>query len=212
MTPLPPYMWCFIVFTYVQTCPEVSTSALDTVEKWEEVCRQTCIQAAFVRVAALWAEEVTDHANEGAQKNSMCYPLEGDGSNVLRFVLRTTAGNGIIFVARLTTTTRACHTYLLCNLRQRPSRVGCNVQEDEVLLMADARAEETARKAEAMLKKQRQQEIKEAERDAAEMADLMANDPEVRYASITARNVDGPKIDETVWETWTDLCVDDEAH
>ena len=33
-------------------------SALDTAEKWEEVCRQTCIQAAFIRVAALWAEEV----------------------------------------------------------------------------------------------------------------------------------------------------------
>ena len=41
-----------------QTCPEVKTSALDTAEKWEEVCRQTCIQAAFIRVAALWAEEV----------------------------------------------------------------------------------------------------------------------------------------------------------
>jgi len=46
--------------------------------------------------------------------------------------------------------------------------------------MADARAEEAARKAEAKLKKQREQEIKDAERDAEEMAHLMANDPEVR--------------------------------
>lgn len=46
--------------------------------------------------------------------------------------------------------------------------------------MADARAEEAVRKAEAQLKKQREQEIKDAERDADEMAHLMANDPEVR--------------------------------
>ncbi len=37
-------------------------STLDTAEKWEEVCRQTCIQAAFIRVAALWAEEVKGRA------------------------------------------------------------------------------------------------------------------------------------------------------
>lgn len=49
-----------------------------------------------------------------------------------------------------------------------------------MVLLADARAEEARRKAEAKLKKQREQEVKEAERDAAEMADLMANDPEVR--------------------------------
>ncbi len=46
--------------------------------------------------------------------------------------------------------------------------------------MADARAEEAMRKAEAKLKKQREQEIKDAEKDADEMAYLMANDPEVR--------------------------------
>lgn len=45
--------------------------------------------------------------------------------------------------------------------------------------MADARGEEAVRKAEAQLKKQREQEIKDADRDAAEMAHLLANDPEV---------------------------------
>lgn len=60
------------------------------------------------------------------------------------------------------------------------SSVGRLFQEEEVLLMANARAEEVVRKAEAKLKKQREQEIKDAEREAAEMADLMANDPEVR--------------------------------
>lgn len=53
----------FNIFLYaaflLKACPEVKTSALDTAEKWEEVCRQTCIQAAFIRVAALWAEEVS---------------------------------------------------------------------------------------------------------------------------------------------------------
>lgn len=58
-----------------------------------------------------------------------------------------------------------------------------NLQEEEVVLMADARAEEATRKAEAQLKKKREQEVKEAERDAAEMANLMANDPEVRVVS-----------------------------
>lgn len=59
--------------------------------------------------------------------------------------------------------------------------MGCNFQEEEVVLMADARAEEAVRKAEAKLKKKREQEVKDAERDAAEMAHLMANDPEVRH-------------------------------
>eukprot|EP00903_Cladosiphon_okamuranus_P007797 g7546.t1 len=106
-------------FLFIKTCPEVKTSALDTVEKWEEVCRQTCIQAAFIRVAALWAEE-----------------------------------------------------------------------EEEVLLMADARAEEVARKAEEKLKKQRQQEIQEAETDAAEMADLMANDPEAHMRRVVQKRAE----------------------
>lgn len=61
--------------------------------------------------------------------------------------------------------------------------VNCNFQEEEVLLMADARAEAAARKAEAKLKKQREQEVKDADRDAAEMADLMLNNPEVRYVA-----------------------------
>lgn len=45
--------------------------------------------------------------------------------------------------------------------------------------MARARTEEAARKAEAQLKRQRKQEVKDADRDAVEMADLLANDPEV---------------------------------
>lgn len=53
-----PVLFASVVLMCTQTCPEVKTSALDTAEKWEEVCRQTCIQAAFIRVAALWAEEV----------------------------------------------------------------------------------------------------------------------------------------------------------
>lgn len=40
------------------------------------------------------------------------------------------------------------------------------------------------RKAEAKLKRQREREVKEAEKDAAEMADLMANDPEVSSVEI----------------------------
>lgn len=56
-----------------------------------------------------------------------------------------------------------------------------NLQEEEVVLMADARAEERVRKAEAKLRKQREQEVKDAEKDAAEMAHLMANDPEVGF-------------------------------
>lgn len=45
--------------------------------------------------------------------------------------------------------------------------------------MADARAEEAVRKEEAQFKRQREKEVKDADRDAAEMADLLANDPEV---------------------------------
>lgn len=55
------------------------------------------------------------------------------------------------------------------------------MQEEEVVLTAAARAEETARKAEAKQKRQQELEVKEAERDAAEMADLMVSDPEVQY-------------------------------
>lgn len=83
-----------------------------------------------------------------------------------------------IFVPRLTTTIRATFRQPIFHI----ASVRCDLQEEDVVLMADARAEEAARKAEANLKKQREQEIKDAERDAAEMADLMANDPEVRYA------------------------------
>lgn len=50
----------------------MTTSALDTAEKWEEVCRQTYIQAAFIRVAALWAEEVNNQSNEGAPNCIEC--------------------------------------------------------------------------------------------------------------------------------------------
>lgn len=68
LTPFYIFLFCnaCLVLTYSQTCPEVKTSALDTVEKWEEVCRQTSIQAAFIRVAALWAEEVRHHSNKRA--------------------------------------------------------------------------------------------------------------------------------------------------
>lgn len=45
--------------------------------------------------------------------------------------------------------------------------------------MVDARAEEVDRKAEAQVKREREQEVKDADKDAAEMADLLANDPEV---------------------------------
>lgn len=55
------------------------------------------------------------------------------------------------------------------------------MQEEEVVLTAAARAEEVARKAEAKQKRQQELEVKEAERDAAEMADLMVSDPEVQY-------------------------------
>lgn len=54
--------------------------------------------------------------------------------------------------------------------------------------MADAHAEEGVRKAEAKLRKQREQEVKDAEKDAAEMAHLMANDPEVRFVYTPAFN------------------------
>lgn len=68
--------------------------------------------------------------------------------------------------------------------------------------MADARAEEAVRKAEAKLKKQREQEIKDAERDAAEMAHLMANDPEVRHVLVAlyikSTELEAPKTDEVV--------------
>ncbi|CAM9252372.1 unnamed protein product [Ectocarpus sp. 12 AP-2014] len=106
-------------FLMKKACPEVKASALDTAEKWEEVCRQICIQAAYIRVAALWAEE-----------------------------------------------------------------------EEEVVLMADARAEEGVRKAEAKLRKQREQEVKDAEKDAAEMARLMANDPEAHMRRVVQKRAD----------------------
>lgn len=52
-------------------------------------------------------------------------------------------------------------------------------QEEDIILGADARAEELRLKAEAKLKRQRELELKEAERDAAEMAELKDSDPEV---------------------------------
>lgn len=77
--------------------------------------------------------------------------------------------------------------------------------------MADARAEEAVRKVEAKLKKQREQEIKDADRDAAEMADLMQNDPEVRYAPFSI--LDGyfgtatkaPEVEEKQRKSWERL-------
>lgn len=65
--------------------------------------------------------------------------------------------------------------------RLRVHRIGTIFQEEEVVLTAAARAEEAARKAEAKQKRQQEFEVKEAERDAAEMADLMVSDPEVPY-------------------------------
>lgn len=53
-------------------------------------------------------------------------------------------------------------------------------QEEEVLLRADARIEEAARKIEENDKRQRELEFEETDRDAAEMAELMASDPEVQ--------------------------------
>ncbi|CAM9618041.1 unnamed protein product [Pylaiella littoralis] len=106
-------------FIFIKACPEFKTSAFDTAEKWEDLCRQTCIQAAYIRVAALWAEE-----------------------------------------------------------------------EEEVLLMADARAEEAVRKEEAQLKRQREKEVKDADRDAAEMADLLANDPEAHMRRVVQKRAD----------------------
>lgn len=48
------------------------------------------------------------------------------------------------------------------------------------MLAADAGVEEAVREAEAKRKQEREREVKEADRDAAEMAALLASDPEVR--------------------------------
>lgn len=53
-----------------------------------------------------------------------------------------------------------------------------------MLLTADLRAEEAARKAEAKEKRRRELEIMEAEKDAAKMAELLNSDPEVRIAGV----------------------------
>lgn len=63
-----------------------------------------------------------------------------------------------------------------------------------MVLTADSRAEEAARKAEAKKKRQRQLEVEEAERDAAEMADLVVSDPEVQCRFTGYRFVDAAVV------------------
>lgn len=53
-----------------------------------------------------------------------------------------------------------------------------------MLLTADFRAEEAARKTEVEEKRQREMEVLEAEKVAAEMAELLNSDPEVHNAGV----------------------------